>query len=118
MTWTGADLITFTHLRARCRKEEKKTRPGFWQVADQDESILALRKKLEEKQQERQRQKQPHSNKAAAHTPGNTGTLESVSMTSTTKAAAALCDSVSGGLCRTHCSNSYPSLVFSFCLVL
>ncbi|XP_028994790.1 cilia- and flagella-associated protein 99 [Betta splendens] len=68
------------------RKEERKSRPGLRQTVAQDERILALQKKLEEKQQERQRLRQTHGDKArspeqaAVHTPVNTGTLESRSL--------------------------------------
>ncbi|KAM7403051.1 hypothetical protein PAMA_003804 [Pampus argenteus] len=64
---------------AATRKEEKKATLGLRQ-ATQDEKVLALQKKLEEKQQERQRLKQSESNKvetceqAAAHTVRHTGT--------------------------------------------
>lgn len=60
-------------------------------MVDQDERVLALQKKLEEKQQECQRLKQIESNKAktpeqaAAHTVLNPGTLDKVSMKSKTK---------------------------------
>ncbi|XP_023268653.1 cilia- and flagella-associated protein 99 [Seriola lalandi dorsalis] len=60
------------------RKEERKARLGFRQTVTQDETLSALQKKLEEKQQERQRLKHTESNKAktceqaAVHT--NTGT--------------------------------------------
>ncbi|KAK2826062.1 hypothetical protein Q5P01_020276 [Channa striata] len=65
---------------AAVRKDEKNARLGFRQMVTQDESLSALQKKLEEKQQERQRLKQTESNKAkcpeqaAAHTVVNTGT--------------------------------------------
>ncbi|XP_026211638.1 cilia- and flagella-associated protein 99 [Anabas testudineus] len=49
---------------AAIRKEEKKARLGFRQMVDQDESLLALQRKLEEKQQERRRLKQTESKKA------------------------------------------------------
>uniref|UniRef100_A0A3B4WYC9 Cilia and flagella associated protein 99 n=1 Tax=Seriola lalandi dorsalis TaxID=1841481 RepID=A0A3B4WYC9_SERLL len=71
---------------ACCRKEERKARLGFRQTVTQDETLSALQKKLEEKQQERQRLKHTESNKAktceqaAVHT--NTGTHNKVSMKS------------------------------------
>ncbi|XP_042244219.1 cilia- and flagella-associated protein 99 [Thunnus maccoyii] len=73
------------HMRALAqasaiRKEERKATLGFRQAAPQDERVLALQKKLKEKQQERQRLKQIESDKAktseqaAAHTVRHTGT--------------------------------------------
>ncbi|XP_071355067.1 cilia- and flagella-associated protein 99 [Trachinotus anak] len=65
---------------AAIRKEERKARLGFRLTVTQDETLLALQKKLEEKQQERQRLRQTESNKgktcdqAAVHTVRNTGT--------------------------------------------
>ncbi|XP_047466160.1 cilia- and flagella-associated protein 99 [Mugil cephalus] len=54
---------------ATVRKEERKAKLDFLQqTVDQDETILALRKKLEEKKQERQRLKQMESNKASKQT--------------------------------------------------
>ena len=72
---------------AHCRKEERKVRQDFQQAVTQDETVLALQRKLEEKQQERQRLKQTESKKArtseqaAAHTVRNTETHNRVSMT-------------------------------------
>ncbi|XP_035530166.1 cilia- and flagella-associated protein 99 [Morone saxatilis] len=63
---------------AAIRKEERKTRLGFQQAVTQDETVLALQRKLEEKQRERQRLKQIESKKArtpeqaAAQAVGNT----------------------------------------------
>ncbi|KAG7238516.1 hypothetical protein INR49_030789 [Caranx melampygus] len=48
---------------AAIRKEEKKARLEVRQTVTQDETLLALQKKLEEKQQERRRLKQTESNK-------------------------------------------------------
>nr|XP_020446678.1 cilia- and flagella-associated protein 99 [Monopterus albus] len=67
---------------AAIRKEERKARLEFQQTVTQDDTLLALQKKLEEKQQERLRLKQIESNKAktrkskkaAAHSVINTGT--------------------------------------------
>ncbi|KAI4804402.1 hypothetical protein KUCAC02_026032 [Chaenocephalus aceratus] len=65
---------------AAIRKEERKSRPFHRQAMTHDETILALQKKLEEKQQERQRLKQTQSKKAkpseptAAHTESLTET--------------------------------------------
>ncbi|XP_028421996.1 cilia- and flagella-associated protein 99 isoform X1 [Perca flavescens] len=63
------------------RKKEREARPGFRQARTRDETVLALQKKLVEKQQEHQRLKQiesrkaKHSEQAAAHTEErNTGT--------------------------------------------
>ncbi|KAG8013378.1 Cilia-and flagella-associated protein 99 [Nibea albiflora] len=59
---------------AAIRKEERRARMSFQQAVTQDETVLALQRKLEEKQQERQRLKQIKSKKAksceqtAAHT--------------------------------------------------
>lgn len=56
------------------RKEEKKARRGLQQAVAKDERVLALQKRLEEKQQEHLRLKQRESSKAktsekaAAHT--------------------------------------------------
>ncbi|KAA8582202.1 hypothetical protein FQN60_008942 [Etheostoma spectabile] len=70
------------------RKKEREARPGFRQAMTRDETVLALQKKLEEKQQERQRLKQiesrkaKHSEQAAAHTEErNTGTHGKKSLT-------------------------------------
>ncbi|KAM9341281.1 cilia- and flagella-associated protein 99 [Symphorus nematophorus] len=65
---------------AAIRKEERKARLDFQQGVTQDETVLALQRKLEEKQQERQRLKQTESKKAktseqaAAYTVRNTET--------------------------------------------
>uniref|UniRef100_A0A665WKK9 Cilia and flagella associated protein 99 n=1 Tax=Echeneis naucrates TaxID=173247 RepID=A0A665WKK9_ECHNA len=64
---------------AAIRKEEKKSRLGFQQTVTQDETLLALQKKLEEKQQERQRlrrseSKAKTSEQTAVCTVTNTGT--------------------------------------------
>ncbi|XP_035850328.1 cilia- and flagella-associated protein 99 isoform X2 [Sander lucioperca] len=63
------------------RKKEREARPGFRQAMTRDDTVLALQKKLEEKQQERQRLKQiegrkaKRSEQAAAHAEErNTGT--------------------------------------------
>ncbi|XP_029900828.1 cilia- and flagella-associated protein 99 [Myripristis murdjan] len=59
---------------AASRKEEKKARRGLQQAVAKDERVLALQKRLEEKQQEHLRLKQRESSKAktseqaAAHT--------------------------------------------------
>ncbi|XP_078031178.1 cilia- and flagella-associated protein 99 isoform X1 [Epinephelus lanceolatus] len=85
------DTITL-HTRALAqaaaiRREERKARLGFQQAASQDETVLALQKKLEEKQQERQKLKQIESKRAktseqaAAHTVRNTGTHNKKSLT-------------------------------------
>ncbi|KAK1894381.1 Cilia- and flagella-associated protein 99 [Dissostichus eleginoides] len=74
---------------AAIRKEERKSRPFYRQGMTHDETVLALQKKLEEKQQERQRLKQTQSKKAkpseptAAHTVRNTGTHNKESLTDT-----------------------------------
>lgn len=76
---------------ACCRKEERKAKLDFRQAVTQDETVLALQKKLGEKQQERQRLKQIESNKAktseqaAARIVKNTETHNKVSMKSLTK---------------------------------
>ncbi|XP_071767100.2 cilia- and flagella-associated protein 99 [Centroberyx gerrardi] len=49
---------------AASRKEEKKARLGLQQAVLEDERVLALQRRLEEKQQERQRLKQSGANKA------------------------------------------------------
>ncbi|KAM8915058.1 cilia- and flagella-associated protein 99 isoform 2-T2 [Spinachia spinachia] len=49
---------------AASRKEERKARLAFRQAMIQDESVLALQKKLEEKQLQRQRLKQTEGKKA------------------------------------------------------
>ncbi|KAL6105647.1 cfap99 [Pungitius sinensis] len=49
---------------AASRKEERKARLAFRQAMIQDDTVLALQKKLEEKQLERQRLKQTESKKA------------------------------------------------------
>ncbi|XP_029316774.1 cilia- and flagella-associated protein 99 isoform X2 [Cottoperca gobio] len=72
---------------AAIRKEERKARSFFRQAITQDDTVLALQKKLEEKKQERQRQKQTESKEAkpcelaAAHTVRNTGTHDKKSLT-------------------------------------
>ncbi|XP_042357158.1 cilia- and flagella-associated protein 99 [Plectropomus leopardus] len=79
------------HMRALAqaaviRKEERISR-GFRQAVTQDETVLALQKKLEEKQQERQKLKQTERKKAktpeqtAAHTVRNTRTHNKKSLT-------------------------------------
>ncbi|XP_054469248.1 cilia- and flagella-associated protein 99 [Anoplopoma fimbria] len=81
------DTINF-HTRvlaqaAAIRKEERKARPGFRQAMIQDETVLALQKKLEEKQLERQRLKQIESKKAktAEQAAAHTGTHNKKSLT-------------------------------------
>ncbi|XP_070835645.1 cilia- and flagella-associated protein 99 isoform X2 [Chaetodon trifascialis] len=51
---------------AAIRREERKARLGFQQAVTQDEKVLALQRKLEEKQQERQRLKQSECERTAA----------------------------------------------------
>lgn len=67
-----------------CRKEEKKARLEVRQTVTQDETLLALQKKLEEKQQERRRLKQTESNKTKTceQAATNTGTHSKVSVKS------------------------------------
>ncbi|GAA6213576.1 cilia- and flagella-associated protein 99 [Lates japonicus] len=68
------------------RREERKARPDFQQTVTQDETLLALQRKLEEKQQERQRLRQTESIKAktseqvAVHTVRNTETHDKKSL--------------------------------------
>ncbi|XP_040917095.1 cilia- and flagella-associated protein 99 [Toxotes jaculatrix] len=75
---------------AAVSKGERKARLDVRQTVTQDETLLALQKKLEEKQQERQRLKQIESNKAktseqaTAHTVKNTGTHNKKSLKSKT----------------------------------
>ncbi|XP_076605094.1 cilia- and flagella-associated protein 99 isoform X2 [Chaetodon auriga] len=70
---------------AAIRREERKARLGFQQAVTQDEKVLALQRKLEEKQQERQRLKQSEcektgaSEQAAGHTVRKTETHNRVS---------------------------------------
>lgn len=45
------------------RKEEKKAKIGLQQAVAEDERVVALQKRLEEKQQERQRLRQNERNK-------------------------------------------------------
>uniref|UniRef100_UPI0037E7075D cilia- and flagella-associated protein 99 n=1 Tax=Semicossyphus pulcher TaxID=241346 RepID=UPI0037E7075D len=65
---------------AAIRKEERRSSLGIRQTVPQDETVLALQRKLEEKQQERQRLKQIESKRAktseqtAAHSVRNTET--------------------------------------------
>lgn len=47
----------------QCRKEERNARLHLQQTVTQDETVLALQRKLEEKQLERQRLKQTESKK-------------------------------------------------------
>ncbi|XP_065822112.1 cilia- and flagella-associated protein 99 [Labrus bergylta] len=49
---------------ASIRREERKSRLGIRQVVPQDETVLALQRKLEEKQQERQRLRQIESQRS------------------------------------------------------
>lgn len=79
---------------AQYRKEERKIRKvrlGLQQTVTQDETVLALQRKLEEKQQERQRLKQSESKKAktpeqtAAYTVRKTETHNRVSLKSKAK---------------------------------
>uniref|UniRef100_A0A3Q3EZB0 Cilia and flagella associated protein 99 n=1 Tax=Kryptolebias marmoratus TaxID=37003 RepID=A0A3Q3EZB0_KRYMA len=57
------------------RKEEKKAKQEFLQqVVAQDETVLALRKKLEEKKLERKRLKQNEKSQACKRTTAHTGT--------------------------------------------
>uniref|UniRef100_A0A3B4H456 Cilia and flagella associated protein 99 n=1 Tax=Pundamilia nyererei TaxID=303518 RepID=A0A3B4H456_9CICH len=69
------------------RKEERKAEKELiQQVVAQDETVLALKKMLEEKKQERQKLKQTESKvKAPEETGGHTGTHSQVSVKSTTK---------------------------------
>lgn len=69
------------------RKEERKAEKELiQQVVAQDETVLALKKMLEEKKQERQKLKQTESEvKAPEQTGGHTGTHSQVSVKSTTK---------------------------------
>ncbi|XP_037833760.1 cilia- and flagella-associated protein 99 isoform X2 [Kryptolebias marmoratus] len=62
------------------RKEEKKAKQEFLQqVVAQDETVLALRKKLEEKKLERKRLKQNEKSQACKRTTAHTGTHSEVS---------------------------------------
>uniref|UniRef100_A0A3Q4GTM8 Cilia and flagella associated protein 99 n=1 Tax=Neolamprologus brichardi TaxID=32507 RepID=A0A3Q4GTM8_NEOBR len=69
------------------RKEERKAEKEFiQQVVAQDETVLALKKMLEEKKQERQKLKQTESKvKAPEQRRGHTGTHSEVILKSTTK---------------------------------
>ncbi|XP_059209108.1 cilia- and flagella-associated protein 99 isoform X2 [Centropristis striata] len=63
------------------RKEERKARQGFRQEMTQSETVLALQKKLEEKQQERQRLKQIESKAKPCEQAANKGTHNKKSLT-------------------------------------
>lgn len=71
----------------QCRKEERNVRLRLQQTVTQDETVLALQRKLEEKQLERRRLKQSESKKVktsewtAAHTVRNTEAHNRVSET-------------------------------------
>lgn len=64
-TQTHIDIQYVAHIirivLSQCRKEERKARLCSQQTVTQDQTVLALRRKLEEKQQERQRLKQSES---------------------------------------------------------
>ncbi|XP_045919602.1 cilia- and flagella-associated protein 99 [Micropterus dolomieu] len=60
---------------AAIRKEERKARLRFQQAVTQDERVLALQKKLEDKKHERQRIKQTESKKAKTSEPAAAHTL-------------------------------------------
>lgn len=80
-----------------CRKEERKARLRFQQAVTQDERVLALQKKLEDKKHERQRIKQTESKKAktsepaAAHTLRHTEKHDRVSMKSSLVISVCFC---------------------------